>query len=143
MFNSTSNHPSIVKILVTTLFIVGLTISPLALAQEHEHAPAKGSSAAGDESAGTKEVTGEVLDLMCYIDHGAMGEKHAACATKCVKSGGPVGILSNGKAYIVVGEHQPINDELADYCGKTITLKGKVSERSGLSMIENAEIVKK
>ena len=33
--------------------------------------------------------------------------------------------------------------QLAEYAGKTITLKGKVAERDGISMIENAEIVKK
>ncbi len=144
MFNSTSNNPSVVKVLVTGTFITALAFSPLALAQEHEHAPAPGSgAAAGNGTVDGKEITGEVIDLMCYMDHGAKGEKHAACAAKCVKGGGPVGILSNGKAYMVVGQHQPINDELADYCGKTITLKGKVAERSGLAMIENAEIVKK
>jgi hypothetical protein len=36
-----------------------------------------------------------------------------------------------------------MNDELAEYAGKTITVKGKVAERDGISMIENAEIVKK
>ena len=95
------------------------------------------------DASAPKEVTGEVVDLMCYIDHGAMGEKHAACASKCVKGGGPVGIVENGKAYLVVGEHQPINDQLAYSCGKTITLKGKVAERGGIALLENAEIVKK
>jgi hypothetical protein len=36
-----------------------------------------------------------------------------------------------------------MNDQLADSCGKTITLKGKAAERGGIAMIENAEIVKK
>jgi hypothetical protein len=43
----------------------------------------------------------------------------------------------------VVGEHKPINDELADSCGKTITVKGKIAERGGIAMLENAEVVKK
>jgi len=34
-----------------------------------------------------------------------------------------VGILSEGKAYLVVGEHKPINDQLADLCGKNVTVK--------------------
>ncbi len=104
MFNSTRNDPSVSKIVVVATFIAALMISPLAVAQEHEH---------GKDSAASKEVTGEVVDMMCYV------------------------------AYLVVGEHKPINDQLAEYCGKTITLKGKMAERGGIAMIENAEIVKK
>jgi hypothetical protein len=115
--------------------IGAFTISPLAIAQEHEHA--------GDAAA-SKEVTGEIVDMMCYVDHNAVGEKHGqSCGAKCVKNGGPVGIVSDGKAYLVVGEHKPMNDQLAEYCGKTITLKGKMADRGGIAMIENAEIVKK
>jgi hypothetical protein len=137
MFNSTSNNLSILKISVAATFIAALAISPLAIAEEHEHGKDKLDASA------SKEVTGEVVDMMCYVDHNAMGDKHAACASKCVKGGGPVGIVSNGKAYLVVGEHKPMNDQLADYCGKTITLKGKMAERGGIAMLENAEIVKK
>ena len=47
------------------------------------------------------------------------------------------------KSYLIVGDHKPINDQLAEFAGKTITVKGKVAERGGMAMIENAEIVKK
>jgi hypothetical protein len=106
-------------------------------------AAAPGVIAHGNEGAPTKEITGEVVDLMCYLDHSATGEKHAKCAGTCIKNGGPVGLASNGKAYLIVGEHKTINDELAAYAGKTITLRGKLAERDGMSMLENAEIVKK
>ena len=135
MFNSTNNRPTVVKIAVVATFIAALAVSPLAIAQKHEQ---------GSDAAASKEVTGEVVDMMCYIDHNAMGEKHGqSCGAKCIKSGGPAGIVSDGKAYLVVGEHKPMNDQLAEYCGKTITLKGKLAERGGIAMIENAEIVKK
>jgi hypothetical protein len=135
MFNSTPDKPSVVKIAVSATFIAALALSPLALAEEHEH---------GKEGAASKEVTGEVVDMMCYVDHNAVGEKHGqSCGAKCIKGGGPVGIVSDGKAYLVVGEHKPMNDQLAEYCGKTITLKGKMADRGGIAMIENAEIVKK
>lgn len=126
---------SMTKLATAAAFIVALTFSELAIAQEHEHR---------QDAAASKEVSGEVVDMMCYVDHNATGEKHGqSCGAKCIKSGGPVGILSDGKAYLVVGEHKPMNDELAEYCGKTITLKGKMAERGGIAMIENAEIVKK
>src|SRR4029453_4921575 len=134
MFNSTQNKPTVLKVAAVATFIAALAVSPLAMAQEHEH----GSDAA------SKEVTGEGVDLMCYVDHNATGEKHGSFwGAKCIKSGGPVGVVSEGKAYLVVGEHKPINDQLADYCGKTVTLKGKMADRGGIAMIENAEIVKK
>ncbi len=135
MFNSIPSKPTVLKFAVAATFAAALAISPLAAAQEHEH---------GKDAAASKEVTGEVVDMMCYIDHNAVGEKHGqSCGAKCIKSGGPAGIVSEGKAYLVVGEHKPINDQLAEYCGKSITVKGKIAERGGIAMIENAEIVKK
>jgi hypothetical protein len=135
MFNATNNRPTVLKVAVTATFMAALACAPLAIAQEHEH---------GDDAAASKEVTGEVVDMMCYVDHNAVGEKHGqSCGAKCIKSGGPVGIVSEDKAYLVVGEHKPINEQLAEYCGKTITVKGKLAERGGIAMIENAEIVKK
>ena len=55
------------KIAVVATFIAALAVSPLAIAQEHEH---------GNDAAASKEVTGEVVDMMCYVDHNAVGEKH-------------------------------------------------------------------
>ena len=137
MFNSTNNRPGVLKVAVTATFIAALACAPLAIAQEHEHGKQDLTAAAG------KTVTGEVVDMMCYVDHNAVGEKHGqSCGAKCIKSGGPVGIVENGKAYLVVGEHKPMNDQLAEYCGKTVTLKGKIAERGGIAMLENAEIVK-
>ena len=138
MFNSTPNKPTVLKVAVAFAFTAALAFSPLALAEEHEHGKEKLDAAA------SKTVTGEVVDMMCYVDHNAIGEKHGqSCGAKCIRSGGPAGIVSEGKAYLVVGEHKPINDQLADYCGMTITVKGKMAERGGMAMIENAEIVKK
>jgi hypothetical protein len=146
MFHSQSDRLSVAKVVVTAVFIVALAISPLTLVQAHEHEGAKASGSGDKEklsAEGTKEITGEVVDMMCYVDHNATGDKHAQCAATCVKGGGPVGLVSNGKAYLVVGEHKPMNDQLAEYCGKTVTLKGKLAERGGIAMLENAEIVKK
>src|SRR3989344_9358244 len=65
------------------------------------------------EKAEVQTVKGEIVDLMCYLDHGAVGEKHAKCAQTCIESGGPVGILTaDGKVYLVIGEHKPMNKEL-------------------------------
>jgi len=137
MFNSTRFKSF--KTFFAVVVIASFATAPLALAHdpaEHE----KENLSAGAE----KSVTGEIVDMMCYVDHNAVGETHGqSCGAKCIKGGGPVGIVSDGKAYLVVGEHKPINDQLAEYCGKTVTLKGKAAERGGIAMLENAEIVKK
>ena len=124
------------KLAVAVVFSAALAASPLALAEEHGKEKLDASA--------SKEVTGEIVDMMCYVDHNAMGEGHAGkCGTMCIKSGGPVGIVSDGKAYLVVGAHKPMNDELAPLCGKTVTLKGKMANNGGIAMLENTEIVKK
>lgn len=133
MFNS--KIPQILKVAVTVGFISAVALSPLARAAEQGKDSLDASAA--------KEVTGEVVDMMCYVDHNAMGDKHAGCAAKCIKGNGPVGVVSDGKAYLIVGDHKPMNDQLAEYAGKTITVKGKMAERGGIAMIENAEIMKK
>src|ERR1700745_124294 len=135
MFNSTNNKPTVLKVAVAATFIAALSCAPLAIAQEHEH---------GSDTAASKKVTGEGVDMMCYVDHNAVGEKHGqSCGAKCIKSGGPAGIVSEGEADLDVGEHKPMNDHLAEYCGTNITVKGKIAERGGIAMIENTEIVKK
>ncbi len=137
MFNSTRFRT--LKTIFAVIVVASFATAPLALAHDPaEHG--KENLSAGAE----KSVTGEIVDMMCYVDHNAVGETHGqSCGAKCIKGGGPVGIVSDGKAYLVVGEHKPMNDQLAEYCGKTVTLKGKAADRGGIAMLENAEIVKK
>lgn len=94
------------------------------------------------DATGTVTLTGEVLDMACYLDHGAHGEKHAACAQKCISSGLPVGLkTADGKVYLLIGQHKPLNDQLAAYAAKTVTVQGKAVSRDGINLLENAEIV--
>jgi len=109
-----------------------LALAPLA-------ARAADTAQAGESTT----VTGEVLDMACYLDHGAHGEKHADCAKMCISSGLPVGIKSaDGTVYLLIGEHKPANAMLADYAAKTITVRGKLVSRDGMHLLENIEIVK-
>ena len=136
MLYSPDKTSNLLKFTVAVSFSAALIVSPLALAAEE---PGKEKL----DAAAEKTVTGEIVDLMCYADHNATGDKHASCAAKCIKGGGPVGIVSEGKTYLVVGDHKPMNDQLAEYAGKTVTLKGKLASNGGITMLENAEIVKK
>ncbi|HWA85534.1 MAG TPA: hypothetical protein VG710_04875 [Opitutus sp.] len=105
---------------------------PLAARAADGSAPAK---------SGDVTVTGEVLDMACYLDHGAHGAKHADCANTCISKGLPVGLKSaDGTVYLLIGEHKPINEALTGSGGKTVTIKGKLVTRDGIKLIENAEV---
>ena len=71
MFKLGSYTATGVKIAVTATVIGSLCLSPLAFAHDHEEGKDKLAASAA------KEVTGEVVDMMCYVDHNAMGDKHS------------------------------------------------------------------
>src|SRR5437867_2891396 len=125
------------KFVATAVAIIGASLIAAWTVQAeegHKHS---------DEGAESVTVKGEVLDMACYLDHGAHGEKHADCAKSCIESGLPVGIKGeDGKTYLLIGEHKPLNKELSAYAAKTISVKGKLVQRDGIRMIANAEIVK-
>jgi hypothetical protein len=90
--------------------------------------PTPSLGAEAKDSGKIETIKGEVVDMMCYLDHGAKGEKHKGCATKCIEGGGPVGLLTEeGHLYLVVGDHAPMNKELAPKAAQTVTLKAKSS----------------
>ena len=96
--------------------------------------------------AGAQEilVTGEVLDLTCYIAYNLSGPDHAKCARDCIRSGLPAGIKTqDGKVYLLTGEAgHSINAEVADYAAKTITIKGRQTVRDGFAQLQVEEIRK-
>src|SRR5215831_3676475 len=50
-----------------------------------------------------KTVTGEILDMKCYMSAGKHGPDHKDCAAMCLKGGSPMGILAqDGKVYLLI-----------------------------------------
>src|SRR3982750_1872379 len=50
-------------------------------------------------------ITGEVVDVSCYMQLGKTGEKHMDCGGKCVRNGQPAGILTSDKElYLAIPE---------------------------------------
>lgn len=115
------------KILISSLAIVALTGWATWSAIADEEKKAEGE---------VKTIKGEVVDMVCYLDHGAKGEKHKACANKCIAGGLPVGILADQDVYLIVGDHKPINDKLASLAAQDVKVTGKVVHRKGVHMIE-------
>ena len=121
-----------------TAVALGLMLAAYALpvtAHEGHHNPG--------EKVVTKTITGEVVDMGCYLGHGARGEKHVSCATKCLNQGMPMGLLtSNGTLYLVTLDHDnadPYNS-LKDMAGKDVTVTGGLLTRSGMKAIEASTV---
>jgi hypothetical protein len=91
----------------------------------------------------TKAISGEVVDMGCWLGHAARGEKHISCATKCLAQGMPMGLLtSNGTLYLITLDHEnadPYNS-LKDMAGKNVTVTGELLSRSGMKAIEASTV---
>jgi hypothetical protein len=133
------------RILVVAMFAL-TAFAAIALAQgeaaKKEPVPAaapaaKPATAPAAAAAKPVSMTGEVIDLSCYMDHGATGMDHAKCAAGCIKKGMPVGFLtSDGVMYVLLGEnHEPANAQVADFAGKKSTVTGTVKENKGFKAI--------
>jgi hypothetical protein len=98
-------------------------------------------------SAKTETVTGQVIDLACYmLDTGNTGNTHRgrgyACAQACAKEGFQVGLLTtDAKVYEITGDLTASkNAKLAPHMGHTVTMTGDVSEKDGVMMIAASEL---
>ena len=97
-----------------------------------------GTACFAQQNKQTKTIKGEVVDLWCYMDHGARGEKHKACAVACAKMGNPIGIVdADGNVYVAVGSelHQTDSERLIGKMAQQVTVTGKVVEQGGLKML--------
>lgn len=90
-------------------------------------------------------LSGEVIDLNCYMSRpaaAAVGSEHAKCANDCVAKGLPAGFLTpDGTLYVIVGNKQaPANAMVKDFVGKPATVTGKVMQHNGVKAINLASI---
>jgi hypothetical protein len=110
-------------------------ISVPAIAHEGHHAPG--------EKAVTRTITGEVVDMGCWLGHAARGADHVSCATKCLNQGMPMGLLtSNGTLYLVTLDHDDADpyNRLKDMAGKDVSITGALLSRSGMKAIEASKV---
>ena len=100
---------------------------------------AKGAKAAPKSMT----VKGELVDMGCYVGHGAKGEKHKDCATKCIAGGMPMGLLTDkGKLYLLTVNHDnadPYN-KAKEMAAATVEVTGQVSTRNGVSTIDVTDV---
>jgi len=99
---------------------------------------ATGASAAKAE-AKPSMVKGEIVDMGCYMGHGARGEKHQSCAAKCIAGGMPMGLLTDkGALYLLTMNHDnadPFN-QCKEMAAAMVEVTGMVSERNGMKSMD-------
>lgn len=100
--------------------------------------PAWSAGAGKPAGAKTETISGELLDMSCYMDHGGQGPKHSECALMCVAGGAPLGLLGkDGKVYLLVGNHadgKPFAEAKA-LAGSNAKVTGRVVSRAGITAI--------
>ena len=99
--------------------------------------------AAAENTGAMQTLTGEVVDVVCYLSHPAqgLGAGHADCAKKCIKSGLPVAIKVGNELYLAaMGDHTAANAQLADWAGKQVKVQGQVLERDGQHLITISKV---
>ena len=90
------------------------------------------------------DVKGEIVDMSCYVSHGARGEKHAKCAMGCAKKGLPIGVLTeSGDLYLIIENHDNADAYAAakEKAASTVTVQGTVFEKNGMKAIQVAAII--
>jgi hypothetical protein len=89
-------------------------------------------------------ITGEVVDLSCYLQLGKHGASHASCGSKCIAAGEPIGIVTkSGEVYLAMAEeHDPRRDgkttfrkAATDNFAKVMTVTGTTTTVNGVKTI--------
>jgi hypothetical protein len=84
-------------------------------------------------------VSGELVEVSCFLQLGKRGEKHIPCGTKCLQNGQPFGVVTAGnQLYLLMAEeHDPRRDGQADLRTALIPLLAKQVRVTGMHTMHN------
>ena len=97
--------------------------------QEHSHEHQGGKTA---------QITGQVVDIACFVGHNSSGPSHAKCAEACARAGNPLAIYDEATKtlYLPVSmDHKNPNAKLMGFIEKKVKVSGTVMEKAGLKGI--------
>jgi len=83
-------------------------------------------------------VTGEVVEMWCYLEAGDRGAAKKACATACAKAGNPIALVDDkGQLFVLAGlkSHQPAQELLLDKMSERVTVTGTLVKNPNAQMI--------
>jgi len=119
--------------------LIALAVVALSLVAVNAMAAGQAAKAAPK----TATVKGELVDMGCYLGHGAHGADHKGCATKCLAGGMPAGLLTPaGKLYLLTLNHDnpdPYN-KLKDMAAEMVSVTGTLMERNGVMAIDVSDV---
>ncbi|MEW6270619.1 MAG: hypothetical protein AB1689_15150 [Thermodesulfobacteriota bacterium] len=101
---------------------------------------AAGALAHAAEGGEQATVSGEVVDLACYVPRGdkGRGASHQECAEMCAKGGQPLGVLSeSGELVLLVEDHaKPAPyGAVKKLAGQNAQVSGQKFTRNGLAVL--------
>jgi hypothetical protein len=128
-------------VMLTGMIASVLLVFPMvaSAAAKSGHAPAAHAAAA----APSQFVSGEIVDMGCYAAHGAKGEKHKGCASKCIAGGTPMGLLTaDGKLYILALDHDDAGAyaKCKSMAAENVKVTGEVHARNGVTVIDVKDV---
>jgi hypothetical protein len=83
-------------------------------------------------------MSGEVVDLACYLSKGSKGTRHKACAQMCAKKGMPLGLLTeSGDVYLLIEDHDNPSpyESVKELAGEQAQVAGKKFTKGGMQSI--------
>jgi hypothetical protein len=83
-------------------------------------------------------VTGEVVEMWCYLEAGDRGAAKKACATACAKAGNPIALVDDtGQLFVLAGlkSHQPAQELLLGKMSERVTVTGTLVKNPNAQMI--------
>src|SRR5438874_9238122 len=85
-------------------------------------------------------VSGEIVDLACYLPHPATGKGagHRKCAETCAKKGLPIGLLtSDNQVYLLLEDHENPKPyaQAKEKAAEKVTVEGEKVAQGGLQGI--------
>jgi len=95
-----------------------------------------GASAPAAEAA-PETLTGEVVDMACYVPHPSTsrGNGHRKCADTCLKKGMPMGLVTADKQlYLLLENHDNPKPyaQLKEKAAETVTVEGTKASEGGV-----------
>jgi hypothetical protein len=90
----------------------------------------------------TKTVTGEILDMKCFMTSGDHGPDHKDCAASCISRGEPMGVLADdGKVYLIIkGKDAAAFEAAKKLAGEMAIVTGTLSEKNGVQALIVSEV---
>jgi len=122
-----------------------MTISAGLFAESGHEGHSMGKKSSSDVEQGKKvAIKGEVIDLSCYMNHTAIGDKHRKCGNACLLDKNlPVGLLTDsGRVYVIVEDHAKPKAylQIKELAAKHVRVRGKKYMRGGTAAISILEV---